>query len=73
MSNRDKEVEGDQHKGEEQEEELVREEDTRSNVCTLKSDLTVLQALYSAAGYLSSFQFLGRCPFVMDHRLLRVL
>ena len=48
MSTLDKEVEGDQHNGEEQEGELVREEDTRSNVCTLKSDLTVLQAFYSA-------------------------
>ena len=36
------------HKGEKREEDLVREEDTRSNVCTLRSDLTVLLALYSA-------------------------
>ena len=48
MLTRDKKVKGDQHKGEEREEDLVREEDTRSNVGTLKSDLTVLLALYSA-------------------------
>ena len=40
--NRDREGQGNQHKGEEQEEDLVRDTDTRSNVRALRSGLTVL-------------------------------
>ena len=60
--NRDREVKGDQHKGEEREEDLVREEVTRSNVCTLRSDLTVLLALYSAQWGTCLFPVLGMVP-----------
>ena len=59
---RDREVEGDRHKAEEREEDLVREEDTRSNVCTLKSDLTVLLALNSTLWDTSLFPVLGLVP-----------